>query len=427
MFLDGVTYATISRNLSIGLGTWFKPFYTESLYSTFYEHPPFFFIIQSFFYSILGDRLWVEKLFSIIMFLISSFLINLIWQNIFFQEKRKVSSFLPSFFWLITPLVFWSFTNNLIENLLVNFLLASYYFYFKKNGLVFSNTILSAFFVFMAFFTKGPVGLFPLIFPIADFIQSKFNFKKVSLFYSSIFLFALLAIIPEPLRDNLRNYFDIQLLPSISNAREVTTSNRFSILFRLFLELTLPIIFLLTLVFKSSFKLKLNKNSISFIFIAICASLPLIITLKQRPYYLVPAIPFYILGISLIIYNNYYLINFQKIPSRLKEIIFYCAICIFLTSLSLMIFNNNKISRDKKLIFETKQIAKITGDNKIISISENLFSKWSLHAYLYRNHFISLDQSNKLNFYLVESSNNNLQGYNKVYSGEIISLLEKEP
>jgi hypothetical protein len=41
MFVDGVTYASIARNLSQGRGSFWSPFYTATIYPQFHEHPPF--------------------------------------------------------------------------------------------------------------------------------------------------------------------------------------------------------------------------------------------------------------------------------------------------------------------------------------------------------------------------------------------------
>ena len=40
MFLDGVTYAAIARNLSEEIGTFWFPSYTSILLPMFHDHPP---------------------------------------------------------------------------------------------------------------------------------------------------------------------------------------------------------------------------------------------------------------------------------------------------------------------------------------------------------------------------------------------------
>jgi hypothetical protein len=59
MFLDGVTYAAISKNLAHGYGTFWMPHYTQTKDAVFHGHPPLVFGIQSFFFRVLGDSLYV--------------------------------------------------------------------------------------------------------------------------------------------------------------------------------------------------------------------------------------------------------------------------------------------------------------------------------------------------------------------------------
>jgi hypothetical protein len=40
MFSDGLVYATIARNMAIGVGSLWAPNYTQTAWSEFYEHPP---------------------------------------------------------------------------------------------------------------------------------------------------------------------------------------------------------------------------------------------------------------------------------------------------------------------------------------------------------------------------------------------------
>lgn len=42
MFLDGITYSAISRNMANGIGSFWHPHYTETLYPHFNEHPPLY-------------------------------------------------------------------------------------------------------------------------------------------------------------------------------------------------------------------------------------------------------------------------------------------------------------------------------------------------------------------------------------------------
>src|SRR5262245_12228702 len=56
MFVDGVTYASVARNLAEGRGRFWAPSYTATLYPEFYEHPPLGFWLQSRWFRLLGDH-----------------------------------------------------------------------------------------------------------------------------------------------------------------------------------------------------------------------------------------------------------------------------------------------------------------------------------------------------------------------------------
>ena len=62
MFLDGVTYACISRNMACGLGSFWSPSYTQTIGHVFHSHPPLAFGLEALFFKVLGDHWWVEKL-----------------------------------------------------------------------------------------------------------------------------------------------------------------------------------------------------------------------------------------------------------------------------------------------------------------------------------------------------------------------------
>src|SRR5689334_12523447 len=81
MFLDGVTYAAISRNLAAGRGTFWDPFYTATLYPHFREHPPLGFGLQAIFFAVLGDHLFVERLYSVAAGALTAVLIVWLWRS----------------------------------------------------------------------------------------------------------------------------------------------------------------------------------------------------------------------------------------------------------------------------------------------------------------------------------------------------------
>src|SRR5580693_5816231 len=64
MFFDGLIYATVSRNLAVGIGDAWHPVYCASWNGDFREAPPLAFVLESYCFRLFGDHFWVEKLYS---------------------------------------------------------------------------------------------------------------------------------------------------------------------------------------------------------------------------------------------------------------------------------------------------------------------------------------------------------------------------
>jgi len=60
MFLDGVYYATISKNLSNGIGSFWNLCFSESS-GVFNGHPPLAMGLQSIFFSLFGESIYIER------------------------------------------------------------------------------------------------------------------------------------------------------------------------------------------------------------------------------------------------------------------------------------------------------------------------------------------------------------------------------
>ena len=67
MFLDGITYASIARNMAENYGSFWRPYYTATVYPIFYEHPPLGFWLQSWAYRLCGDSPYVEAFWGFVV------------------------------------------------------------------------------------------------------------------------------------------------------------------------------------------------------------------------------------------------------------------------------------------------------------------------------------------------------------------------
>lgn len=81
-------------------------------------------------------------------------------------EKSIATAWIPLFLWIISCLVFWGATNNILENTMAVFIILSVFIYMKSlKSHHYLFCFLSGCMLFLAFLTKGFTGLYPLSFP----------------------------------------------------------------------------------------------------------------------------------------------------------------------------------------------------------------------------------------------------------------------
>lgn len=415
MFLDGVTYAAISRNLANGLGSFWAPHYTQTLYPQFFEHPPLSFGIQSLFFRLLGDGLATERIHTLVMAILSLVLIGSVWKLISGKGHERSTYWLPVLLWISTPVVFWSYRNNMIENTLTVMILSATWFILKS--LISGRMIWllpAGFFIIAAILTKGPVGLFPVLIPLWYRISIKSPGWIRTIIYTvvlasipAILLLLLINIDPQA-GSALKNYLHQQVGPSLMNNREITGTNHFGILITLVVQLIIPFIIVLILYFiKKNHDYQNNNNlkkqSLIFLLTGLSASLPLMLTLKQHDYYLVPSIPFFAIAMSLLIPDTESL-YLRKITIKPKTLRLAGAV-IFAALLIVSGARIGKPSRDRELLEDVRVISGLIHHGSRISAPESLCTDWKLTAYLARESNISLDCRNPQTFYLTPRDN----------------------
>ena len=118
MSLDGVIYATIARNLAVGIGDFWHPYYTATLLHPFHEQPPLAFLLEGMFFAALGDQWWVERLYSVLTVVPTIGVLVLIWRRLLSGGPYQRFSWLPILFWIVMPAWFWIYRHNYLENTL---------------------------------------------------------------------------------------------------------------------------------------------------------------------------------------------------------------------------------------------------------------------------------------------------------------------
>lgn len=413
MFLDGVTYSAISRNLANGIGSFWKPHYTKIMSPNFYEHPPLVFGIQSLFFIILGNGIYAERIFTFLTAVLTALGIVLCWRLFNKQNDFKNFSWLPVLLWISIPIVFWSYRNNLLENTMGVFTLFSIYFISKaliQEKIIW--LIIGSVFIVMAFLSKGFTGLFPMAAVVIYWVVIKLKSMRIPIIYCLItillpvLLFYSLIILFPGLKENIWSYMHQQLIPALNNQREVTTNNHFTILLNLIIELSFPFLLLIIftirkMIYKSKIQLYNKNGNVFFILIGISASLPLIISLKQRAFYLIPSIPYFIIAISIIVVP--YLKNILDTLSKSTFTwIKRGSISILVFTIAFSIFKFGKYSRDEEKLKDIYLISKYIPGGTIIYTTKEIWEDWGSVAYMSRIGYLSLDCDNEQEYFLIK-------------------------
>src|ERR1700741_1831072 len=304
MFMDGQQYACVARNLAQGKGTFWFPVLSETWlmlgFPFFMEQPPLFYGAEAIAFKLLGEGMYTERLFCLGMLVLNLFMIHQLWKLVVKDHlpERIGTSWYPMFLWIICPVCFWVFQNNMIEMLLSALTMAAVYFSLRSamsKGSELFNVISASLFISLGFLCKGLPGLFPLVTiplyylvtggpAIKPTIQKTFNILVLVILF-----FTALIVCNETAKISLRYYFVERLMTRV--AQNPTVNNRFATLFNLLQELILPGVVLLALYLSARAKKEISKDRVVFklglffILLGACGSLPLMLTMVQKNFY----------------------------------------------------------------------------------------------------------------------------------------------
>lgn len=406
MFMDAMLYTSVSHNLSKGIGTfWFPQFSLHNVAGlpSFHEQPPLVFWIQSLFFRLLGDSLYVERFYTFLCLILSAWLITLIWKQVFQKNPVLIpTAWISLVFWIIIPVCFWSYSNNMHENSMGIFTLLSVLFALKamhSNQNIIPLLLISGLAIFLAALSKGLPGLFPAFLPALYKLSTgrisnrKALWSCLVLITVPVGLIGLLLCFPDS-RESLSIYFFKRVLHRINEVP--TVGNRFYIIGQLFMEL-IPALLLLILVLglsrekvKSISTEKTFRDALFFILLGLSASLPLMLTHVQKGFYLVPALPYFAIGFALLCAER---INssIHKLKGRTHGLRLTLSLMLLALVLVLSYSRKGRFSRNADMLHDVYLIGMHIPEHAVISVPEEMWNEWDLQCYLMRYFFISLD------------------------------------
>jgi hypothetical protein len=432
MFADSLTYASIARNMAEGRGSFWSPYFSSSFWIpfqgaqyAFYGHPTLAMGMQSVLFKVIGDHWFVEKLYCIIIWCLSVFLMIKLWQQ---QGRDKHLWWLPVLVWYMMPTVLWSYPNFILDNTMAVFSIISAFIILKQypppdyfgTGQYFSillennsksqisifQLLFAGIFLHLAFLTKGPVGLFPLAIPcIYWFVFEKNIGKKAFLkaithtFWLFVGSFGTLILwyFYEPARNFWEKYINIQLVSSISENDQTEAYSVWDYFFipKQLLIQSAPLFGVLLLLFLFSkikktafaFEKTVSQKALFFLLIALSGSLPMMISHKASDYFLLPALPFLALGFCLWLEPTVSLWLDKYTMSVHKSLIINRFMYVLAAGVGVYcLLQIGRVGREKELIHDIKLLSQ---NNTIpsgakIAVCDRMMGHFYYHAYFQR-------------------------------------------
>ena len=421
MFLDGVTYAAIARNLAEGRGRFWTPFYTATIYPAFHEHPPLAFWLQSLFFRLFGDHAFVERLYCAAAACAIAALIARTWRALCPREL----DWLPVAFWILVPVVSWTIVGNLLETTMTVFVAAAVASLFvpaadenakktktakaaeekltsrasrplRSDASHLAAGVISGLCVVAAVLSKGPVGLFPLaaplFLPLLPERRRHVPWLIAGQWTAVILCAAALFLAPGP-RGSLTAYVNEQVMASLAGRRE-TSGSSFTIVGALLEGVLLPLA-----IAAGAIKLGAsrgasvgprNRRIVSvFALIGLAGTLPMLISPKQTGHYLMPAVPFYAMAAAVIAAPAVSPLVARAAAADLSAALRITAAVMVAGAVAAIWLP--ALERDPSRLADLDRLALAAPRGATVGICPNVNGDWGLHAWMQRRFEISLD------------------------------------
>ncbi|HXC05812.1 MAG TPA: glycosyltransferase family 39 protein [Bacteroidia bacterium] len=416
MFADGVLYAAVARNEAHGLGSCWFPRFSETIFIPFFhQQPPLTFWILSLFYRVLGDSMYTERIYSLCCALISGGLISAVWKTVHNGNSiLRKQSWLPVLFWIITPVCFYSFRNNLEENSLSVFTLLALLLIIhslKKKPVLFLFSGACA--IVLAMLCKGLPGLYPLAFPFLYWLVLRtipfttMLIRSLQLLVFILILLFLLWLWPDA-RMSLGAYLHDRLLNSILHVD--TGQGRLHLLVQLLADLGIPFLAGLLLYSLGSGKAFLSllpkkmeqKNALLFFLLGLCASLPLMVTREQRWFYTVPAIPAFGLAFSFLTAEGIHHGTKRITSQRSIQLLRFITGGFLVFVIGFAAVQVGKIRQDEETdIHDTYLLGKAIPVGSTVNSFPYTYNNWALQQYLNRYFGLSVTSTSEPLLYFI--------------------------
>ena len=422
MFFDGLIYASVARNMADGIGSPWRPAFSQTLFPLFAEHPPLAMWLQAIAFRAFGDTAWVEKSYSLLTAVLSGLIMLGIWRRLTEKDlPSRSAGVLALTFSLIAGRLSWAYANNMLENTLIVFTSAAIRLvveaYSPPSSSKFASRlpymIVAGALTFLAIMTKGPVGLFPLAAPILFSICFARPSVRTAAVDTAIIAFAAAGMLALLLLDPeagayADRYLHYQLFASLAGERGGTSGGWHGLwsLFRVnFFPLLLAALILSARLYgkhsspaaecvSPELRQKRYRNAAFLFAIGLSASLPLLVSPRLNSFYFNPSIPYFAAAAAMIsvpvLLSQIH--SFNEVRLRQLNLVLLAGLVATILSVALAIgkpgLDRNKIEDARKI---ADHVCPAAGHCQLIVVAcGSVEEDWQLHAYLERYYRVSL-------------------------------------
>ena len=392
MFMDGLIYTSVADNMANGIGSFWHPTYTATQFPDFYEHPPLMMWLLSLWFSLFGTSMMAAKAYSVVVLLLTAVLLTAVWKQLGFKTSL---GWLPLLMLTLIPDVVLAAHNNYLEGTMTVFVLAAVWFVLRGKGAGWH--LLAGLMLALAFLTKGPTGLFPLALPLLMWLfgeRKGFGTMIGGTLMIALGLAAPMAALWFAVPDAaefLTKYVNNQVI----DGSQVQITSRTYVVTTLF---THTFVVLLIALAAALFGL-LNKKApwrptrdswrrAGLMFaLALCGTLPMMVSTKQRAFYLLTVFPIVALAVAALLEP---LVRHNE-KNLQRPAMTVATVAVLVAAVVANALHWQKPGRDNVMLADMDQIAPSLQEGETVSISPDLASDNSLQGYYYFYHHVTLD------------------------------------
>ncbi|MDF1761476.1 MAG: glycosyltransferase family 39 protein [Coxiellaceae bacterium] len=434
MFSDGVAYATIARNMAMGVGSLKTPYFTSAVFPHFFEHPPLGLWLQSFFFKAFGDHYYTERLFCLAEIVITFFATAYLWRRSFRDRTMRAYYWVPIVLLMLNPLLVSNLYSNMLDSTVLCFGLlttACLIDTARMGQWRYLACMLAASFILAGFLANGPVIFFTLTVPLLSSITRKDRSFKTALYETIVVVLTLAAMalcvftLNPGLWLNIKTYISSQVLPSTVGNRinpDTVGLGRLLIVKKI-VEKILPAMGLLVILLicrqikLAGFnRLSLKRDAIFYLLLGLMASLPIALAHRQSSNYVLPAMPFFALAIVQYVTPAFFTIS-QKLNRHrmMVRVVFIASIISLSAALWLFAIKHGELKRDQAMITDIKIISAVVGEGNSLTAAPSITHPyWVLVGYFGRYSRINVVRDPAARYYLTYKHQTAPTGYHHI-------------